>query len=418
MWALCGFCPRIGVTATDYRGTPQETAKLRTAWPDRKPMLTLKDATDRGIIARPRFITWPLLDDHEIDVVNGEFVTRQVDSHVKDKLVDLVDRIAPMFDSTTKRYDRPTMVAFTSVAQCRSAVSVFREHGLSAVVVVGEPDPLFERDRQSAFSRVLARESLLIQVNVVGEGVDLPIRRLIDVAPTMSPMKCMQRWGRATRPVGKIPCVACHGINDGGPSCTLCDGYGSRQEAPPEIISCCHNFTRHGYLWHGVVPPAMYRDNQLAWGNNFKVTRRDMARALGLEGFGRFAVNPVPLADGLTGSLYVLQSQDGIDRYAVYLSPSDPVPRYYHRQIPLTGRTVDTGTFTYQERDYTYPWKRIAAMPELTGCLSVKPDSITPRMALKWRETAARHGLDPTWTPNAREFQILPICWNTRDELS
>lgn len=227
LYALTGFAPRLGLTATDYRGTPVETGKLREAWPVIEEIISLKAAVDTGVIARPDFITWPLLDDHEIDVTNGEFVVKQVDSAVRDRLLDLVGRIRRYYDGTL--YDRPTMVTFSSVQQCRYALSAFTAAGLPAVVVVGDSDPDFESDRAGAFRRVIAREVLLLQVQVVGEGVDMPIRRLIDVAPTMSPMRWMQRVGRATRPTDEIP----------------------------QVITCCHNFTRHSYLWHGVIPPSV-----------------------------------------------------------------------------------------------------------------------------------------------------------------
>lgn len=388
LWALAGFPPRVDFTATLYRGTPKETKRLRDSYLEVYEMLSLKDAVRRGVIALPHFITWPLLDDHTIDVVNGEFVVKQVDNAVKSKLVDLVARVAGFY--VDGRYDRPTMVAFSSVEQCRMAEREFTRVGLPCVVVVADT-----RDRQAAFARVVAREAALIQVAVVGEGVDLPIRRLIDVAPTMSPRKCMQRWGRATRPT----------------------------DVPPEIISCCHNFTRHSYLWHGLVPRSQVAANQQAWGDKFKLTRRDMARALGLEGFGKFVPNRVPLADGTFGTVYALQTEDGMRQFLVYLGPTDPEPRFFTRGFEFTGETaVHPKGFTYNVKQGS-KWQEIDSIPDLDGCLSIKADAVTPKMLAWWRgergmKGAARVGLDPNHVPNAREFQILPVCCNAGVVLS
>ena len=215
----------------------------------------------------------------------------------------------------------------------------------------------------------------------------------IDLAPTMSPVRWVQRLGRIKRPVGL-------------------------GELPPEYIACCHNITRHGYLEADVLPPTAFLDAQKAWGEKYKPTRKSLARAIGFDGFGRFQVATVPLASGLLVSLYALQTKNGLAQYAVVLRPDKPDPYYFVKHNVLTG---ETGTFTkpdgtvIQFNKKTYgPWERIAGLPELTGCVSIPEDRFTENMLNKWKELAGRYGLDADFAPDGRTFQILPICWNTK----
>lgn len=381
VWDSCGKPPRLGFTATAYRGTPEGTKDLLQAWGEPYTVLSLHDAVKNGIIALPDFSVWPLLDDDEISIVNGEFHVKTVDAMVKDKMGDLVDRVSRYFDGT--HWDRPMMMSFSSITQVSHAESAFRARGLPVVAVVGDT-----ADRQRHFADVVARTRLLLQIKVVGEGVDLPIRRLIDCAPTMSPVAWMQLVGRITRPT----------------------------DTPPEYIACCHNLTRHAYLWHGLVPAESVRKAQQAWGEDWKPNRRAMSRALGLEGFGKFAVSDVPLAGGLKGAFYGLQTKDGRDQWAVFVNPVQPQPLYFHKHNEWDGtyETVQKGATEYKRKKMVYgKWKRIQQLPEVTGCVSLPPQPMTPGQANFWKNAADRYNLDSTVKVNARQFQLLPVLRDT-----
>ncbi len=175
---------------------------------------------------------------------------------------------------------------------------------------------------------VVNRKALMVQIKVVGEGVDLPLRRLIDAAPTMSPVFWRQRIGRIMRPVnGELLCPACHSNREYGPPCPLCHDEGRVKEAPPEYIVTNHNLLRHGYLLKGVLPPKAFRDATTAWGPDFKPSRRVVARAAGLNGLGKFSPSQIPLSDGTFWWMFVLGAPDGSKQYAVLVNPAggDPV---------------------------------------------------------------------------------------------
>lgn len=404
--AACGFCPRAGLTATAYRGTPDETAKLRKAWGNPWVSLHLGDAVRRGIVARPSFSVWPLINDDEIKVSNGEFVIKAVDKAVEDCLPDLVKRIdnANMYDWEKHEWRRTTMIRVSSVQAGRAVLSALRAVKLPAVLITGEEvsgedDEANRESRQQAFTRIVNREVCLVQVRVVGEGVDLPMRVLIDLAPTISPVLWMQAVGRITRP--------------------LPDG-----DSAPCYIATNHNLTRHAYLWEGLIPPAMIRDAQLAWGPNYKPSRRSLARALNLEGFGRFTVSPVPLADGSSASLYALQTPDGMNLYAVLLHPCMGEPWYFQKTniADPSGKKEKFRLPSGHEVEYIKklygPWRQIEEIPSADGYVSVKPGHLTDGMTNYWRNASHKVGLDPKASVDARQFQALPILMNTRKRFS
>lgn len=389
LWAIFGCPPRVSFTATDYRGTPQETRKLREAYPIVRHVLSLQDAVTNRVIAAPTFTVWPLMNDDLIRVVNGEFVVSEVNSQFKTALPDLVARIGRFFNPSADvwEWDRPTMLSVNSVAQANDVKGAFDYAGLPTELVTGDTPA---GERASIFAATVARKQLLIQISVVGEGIDLPLRRLIDCAPTVSPVRFQQRLGRITRPT----------------------------EEAPEYIACCHNLTRHAYLWHGIIPRSELIDAQKAWGPDYKPPRRSLARALGLEGFGKFTVSPVPLADGLTASVYSLATKDGLEQYAVVLHPMLPEPVYARRTNAHTGETAvfeapGGKLVEYKVKSYGR-WKLVDGFPDMEGVASTKLSPPTPNMLKWWKRDARRFGLDDQATPDARTFQVLPILSDTR----
>lgn len=379
--ALCS-CPSVMFTATYYRGTPEETRKLRDRWGEPHVALTLRRAVDSGVISRPDFSCWPLLNDDMIEVSNGEFVVRQLDSAIQELLPDLVQRMRPL--CATGFWDRPTTVVCPSVASCLAVTEAMNAYNLPAVSVTGET-----RGREAIFRSVVAMENALVQVRVVGEGVDLPLRLMIDLAPTLSPVLWMQRVGRIARP-------------------TICR---------PDYIACNHNLTRHAYLWAGVIPPSQVRDAQKAWGEDYKPTRRSLCRALGLEGFGRFKVSLVPLSDGSDASLYTLQTPDGMHQYAALLHPTMADPWFFEK---TNTAGTEKATFTRGEHTIEYtkklygPWHRVDQIPSLEGYVTTKPSPLTPKQAAWWKRSARSRGLAEEHSPDSREFQALPILFDAR----
>ncbi len=396
VWAMCGHCPRVGLTATAYRGTPDETRKLIEAWGKPYVILTLREACKQRVVSRPDFVCWPLVNDDLIKVVNGEFVLSSVEGAVEDTLPKLIERMKAELLDADGRPKRMTMARAPGVQSARTIGFALRQAGVPAVIMTGDEtdvDGTLDSSRQAAFAKCTNREAVLVQVKVVGEGVDLPVRVLIDLAPCMSPVAWMQAVGRATRPVPE-------------------------GEAPPLYIATNHNLTRHAYLWEGMIPPGQIRDAQKVWGADYKPTRRAIARALGLEGFGKFAPSVVQLLDGSLASVYALQTKDGMHLYAVLLHPCMTEPWFFEKVNQPTGETAtfqkNGHTIEYKVKRYG-PWRRIPAIPELSGYVTVKPDFVTDGMLDWWRRDAESVGLDPSVDPDGRAFQVLPILKNTKN---
>lgn len=349
---------RTGWTATPYRGTPKETKKLSDDWGGEcTQVLSLKQAVDKGVIAHPKWHIWPLINDELIDLTAGDFNVKSVENIVQDKLEQLVLQ-------TFTLPKRPTMVTLTSDKLCDQFVASAKHHGYSATKVVsGTPN------RRKIFDEVLACDTILVQIKVVGEGVDLPLRRLIDAAPTMSPVFWQQRLGRITRPT---------------------DGE------PPEYYACCQNLTRHGYLWYGVMPPSVIKESQNAFGN--PVSKRDTLRGVAdLAGFGRFAPAPIPMGGGVTGALYCLQSPDGVDKLGVLIHPLCPEPLYCRRK--------DLGTYG--------KWERIEELPDVSGWVSVHNNKLTEKQQAHWARTAKYKGLDESAVITNKSYQALHMLLDT-----
>lgn len=348
--ALCG-CPEIGFTATPYRGTPKSTSKFVETWGSPHWIYDYSTAIEKGFISLPTCKTVPLIDDDEIEVTNGEFAVKSVESVTRSRLLELA-RLIESYD-----LDRPTMVAVPTRAIAWELAELVED----SVVVTGDST---RAERKVAYADLLACRKRLIQIAVVGEGVDLAVRRLFDAAATLSPVRWVQLFGRLTRPGGES-----------------------------EYIGTTRNLLRHCYALHGVLPAAQVADAQALFG----LGTRSGQRAFGLEGLGRFKVNPLPLANGTVGELYMLENSDGagsITQYACILHPLHASPLW------ATRTNVD-GTYAR--------WTQCDAPEGFVGFASGNGSAITEKQKAWWKKAARRRGLNPEVEPNRRTFAALPV---------
>jgi hypothetical protein len=363
----------FGFTATDYRGTPAETMRLRTYYKGNiHRLITIKDAIARGIMALPTVEIYPLHNDDEISVKGGDFVVSQVNKMVESRFDDLVNLVTTRFwDPEAQRYTRPIMICFTSVYLCEEFA---RRLPLPSAVVTGETT-----GREEAFARVVNREAILVQIKVVGEGVDLPIRVMIDCAPTMSPVFWMQRFGRITRPT----------------------------DVPPLYIVTNHNLMRHAYLMEGAIPATAFKDYDKKF-PGWKPNARAAGRIIGeVQGFSKFKPAEVPLADGSNAMGICIDDPSGRGhQYACLIHPATDKAIFARRdfvtKVDEDGRTI---------RDYSKKpkWRSITELPDLSGYTSTPASPLTPAQSSWWEKQSARVGLDNKRLPNARGFAFFPI---------
>lgn len=400
----------FGFTATAYRGTPKETMRLRTYYKGNiHHLITIKDAIARGIMALPKVEIYPLHNDDEISVVKGDFAVTQVNKMVESRFDDLVNLVVSRFwDAEAQRYTRPIMIAFTSVYLCEEFA---RRLPTPSAVVTGDTT-----GREELFAEVIDRRKILVQIKVVGEGVDLPIRILIDCAPTMSPVFWMQRFGRITRPVGCV-CRSCRGtlprpVQPGGlvaqeyQTCPVlgCGAVGTLEpESPPLYIVTNHNLMRHAYLLEGAIPATTFKDYDKKF-PGWKPNARAAGRIIGeVQGFSKFKPAEVPLADGSNAMGICIDDPSGKGhQYACLIHPATDKAIFARRDFQLTAE----GLRDYSKRP---KWRKIEELPDLSGYTSTPASPLTPAQSAWWEKQAARVGLDNTRLPNARGFAFFPI---------
>ena len=370
---LCGFAPAIGLTASPFRGTPKSTLAFREQWGEPQWIITFPEAVARKALSLPVCRTVPLVDDDEIEITNGELVAKQVNSAVESRLGAVAD-IAGEYCS--EAWDRPTMFSLPSRELCYSLATALESKGIPSVVVTGET-PYSER--QTAFRACVDCSAALIQVYVVSEGVDLPIRRLIDLAPTLSPVKWLQQFGRITRP---------------------------SFSGSPEYICTNRNLLRHGYLLDGCLPIATMMQAQAA----FPASSRAGIRAVGLEALGRLKPVDLPLKGGLKALAYSMSCLDGHVRtdYFVFVHPLHADPLWAMRESVRTGGdAVSYGR-----------WHRCEPPNDLSGFASLPPSSLSEKQEAWWKRCAAGVGLDPDAKINKKQFPALPVLYDMKVRLS
>ncbi len=379
---LCGNPPFCGLTATDYRGTPAGTAELLSFFGGRvREFLTLKDAVAGSFVSLPTFSTVPVLDDELISVSNGEFVVSAVNLFLKDRVRAIAALVAEDWSA------RPTTVVLPSLQAIDLVARALAELGVPTVTVVSST-----KNRGALFAEVLANRAVLLQIRAIGEGVDLPLRRMYDFSPTMSPVLWYQRVGRVTRFVGV-----------GNPA--------------PEYICGCHNLLRHGYLFCGMIPRAAFKQAQTVWGADWKPSRQIMSRALGLQGLGRFEPIEVAMISGEKCYFYAMKGgENGLMSYAALLIPHAEKPYYFSRNDSWDGTTrkwQKTPTLTLECKNLKLGrWARIPAIPDVQGYASYPTDPATPYQQSQWERFSEKHGLAKC-APTRKQNLLLKILQDT-----
>lgn len=400
----------IGLTATHYRGTPKETRRLLDYYENRvRVFLTDKVAAQRGVISVPTFEVLPLHNDTEISIVRGDFKAVEVDRMVQSKMEDLATEVAKRYwDPATNRWKRPITVVFSSDKLC---VAFDRACRAPTDLCVGRvlTSPTHRMD---IFKRAMTRETALVQIKIVGEGVDLPFRIMVDAAPTMSPLFWKQRIGRITRPVPDCP--VCQGHPTSYPSgvgraiCLDCTQHPGKAEPPPEYVCTNHNLLRHGYLFEGFVPASTFKDYKAKW-PGWVPDATTVSRIIGdVPSLGKYKPAPVQLSDGSTMFCICIDDPTGKrDQYMILVHPATDKTVLAKREWKRTPE----GQRDYSQRS---KWVAIDEIPDLSGYSSVPASALSPAQLTWWQKSAANVGLDPNEIPSARGFQCMPMLFDTR----
>ena len=385
LFACCPYSCFLGLTATIYRGTPRGTLKLREAWGEPVIVMTWREAVEAGWVAMPILSVVPLVDDDQAKVNSGEFQAKSAGKLYASRIEALADLLdgyveecrvcgeatgidASGEDCTTcggQAYviDKPTLIAVPSTELVEMLMHELDKRDCPAHRITQDTKP---REREEALHACRNSHSILVQISVISEGVDIPeLSRIVDAKPTLSPVCWLQFVGRALRP-----------------------GYGR-----PEIVVTNRNLERHCYLMSGCIPASVIRNAQTAFE---KPSTRSPARQLGLERLARFKVLHLPLADGRTAavwSLYTIGDESKTEWCAIVI-PGNPDPLVAKRVIGK--RVLEDGTVEYMYEKKPR-WHREEAMPdELTGfATSPSKGPLSDPMRDVWKRHALKKGLTP-----------------------
>lgn len=363
--SLMADVPQLAFTATPYRGTPRQTMLFREQWGEPYWMIRYAQAVKERYIQMPVMRIQPLIDDDIVDIVNGEFQVESLEHHINTRMDDIVSMLALI------ELDRPTMIAVPTTSVADTLGAQLRQRNIPSYPVLQSTN---QEGRQVAFEQCLECKGILIQIDVVSEGVDLPIKRLIDIRPTLSPVKWVQQIGRIMRPGGIWP----------------------------EYVCTNRNLLRHAYLMDGLVPGAVMMEAA----KSFPPSPRAGMRAVGLEAIGRFKPVSVPLLTGMEAVLYNLSclEQHMITQYAVILHPQMLEPIVARKASARDGDTVTWGK-----------WQQCTPPTDFKGFQSVDASkSVSEKQAAWWTRSARQFGLSDNVKPTAKQFQILPVLSDLR----
>lgn len=358
---LTGMCPSVAFTATPYRGSPRSTRDFYEAWGEPTWVITYPEAVEAGYISMPRFQVLPLVDDDVVEVRGNDFDVTSIESATVDRLGDLAEHSRMWYKG---KWDKPTIYAMPTTRTCTLLQAELTARGVPAFVVSAETP---KDERMLAFRACVERVAALLHINIVTEGVDLPLRRLVDVAPTLSPVKWAQQLGRITRP----------------------------SDAAPEYWGTNRNLVRHAYVLEGAVPSSAVVDSEQAFGP----TARAHARVLGLEAIGRFKPAPTKLTSGLNVYTYALSAvvNNVVVEYCALVHPT---------MEPIWACKVNTVVDGVKKWGN---WVKCEAPKDLVGFGSAPPKEPTEKQAAWWRRSAASFGLEPNQEVTRKSFQALPV---------
>lgn len=200
----------IGVTATPERLSGEglgETFDEMILGP------TTRELIDLGALCEYRlFAPQSQIDLSGVHMQAGDFNRKELGA--------LIDKPAIVGD-TVKEYVRllngaPSVGFCVSIEHAEHVAENFRSAGFRAVSIDGKMDKALRREIVRDFGR--GQINVMTSCSLIDEGFDCPgIVGVIDLSPTWSLARCLQRWGRGFRPfAGKDAAIFMDQVNNSG----------------------------------------------------------------------------------------------------------------------------------------------------------------------------------------------------------
>lgn len=375
-------CKFIAFSATPYRGTPKSTAELYKRWGQPKWAITYPNAMKHGYLSMPICHTIPLVDDDILEIgTGGEFVISRVTAEVNNNLDHALKRSDEFGFWKDGKPTRPTLITVPSSGVMPFLETEAKKQG-KLIRCITDQTPY--ATRQKLFRGCVKCEYALVHINVVSEGIDLPIRHQLDLAPCMSPVMMVQRFGRTTRPVG-------------------------RDESAPVYLCTNRNIARHAYLFDGCLPLVAICNAQNAFD---KPSERDRVRVFGIQTLGRLQPTHLKLKNGLRVTFYNITHMEGAAKreFLVLLHPTYADPLWFEKTSPYN---PDSGEISWGK------WEKAANVPtDVQGFKSAKTSGLTSGQVKAWQQNADRVGLDVEQKVDSKNVQLMFVLRDIKAKLA
>lgn len=202
---LAARCPLLGLTATPFRGSEEETSRLATRFgklrldaslgPD--PYKTLQDL---NVLAK---VQHELIEGVDPGLTASEAANlrklKTLPASVYDRLGSDTRRNAQLLDHVLRLpRDWPILLFATSVEHAQTMAALLQTSGVPAAPISADTDPGVRRHYVDAFKA--GRLRVLTNYNVLAQGFDAPAVRAIYVArPVFTASRYQQMIGRGLR---------------------------------------------------------------------------------------------------------------------------------------------------------------------------------------------------------------------------
>ncbi|MCS6798274.1 MAG: DEAD/DEAH box helicase, partial [Myxococcota bacterium] len=218
--------PLLGLTATPFRATDEETAALHELF-DRRIVyqISMRELIAKGFLAKPVFHRLLLHEAAQLSSADVYAIREQGEftGQALRKIAESRARNREIVDYWTRRARAfgKTLVFACTIRHAEELAKAFHRRGFEAAVVHSRMN-MAERERIVGAFRS-NRIQVLTNVNVFSEGTDVPdIKTVLLARPTLSPVLYWQMIGRGAR---------------GGP--------GAPEKKEFHVVDCVDNFERH-----------------------------------------------------------------------------------------------------------------------------------------------------------------------------
>lgn len=222
----------LGVTATPWRLSGKPLASL---YDEVIVVATPRELREQGHLCDYTGFSYKTPDLTGVSIVGDDYNAQQLGERMSAIVPDVVEQWLK------HARELSTVVFAATVEHSQKLVTEFRAAGIAAEHLDGttsqaQRDAILER-----VDRGLTR--VLCNVGIAVEGLDIPrLKCCVDVAPTLSLARCIQKYGRVRRPWNGVTArihdhafnIRTHGLPDADRDYAL----NAKAEKPPSLTTC------------------------------------------------------------------------------------------------------------------------------------------------------------------------------------